>query len=317
MGDIAYGPEAPAAASDMGIGGVFYWEVLGVPASQLEAKLASAEFPRGSEEGCSGRTRCGISPHTAYSSGPGLLRAAAGLARREGYPLAVHVAESWAETQLLMDGTGPLAAVAARLAHGFVPPHASPVAYLAGLGVLDDALAIHAVQLSAGDGHTLATRTRGVVVCPRSNEFLHNGQPAMETLLKAKATIGIGTDSAASNTGLDLFAEARVLLEATPSLTPSRVLRMMTLEGATALGLQDRFGSLAVGKQADLVVLRLPASEHPAEAVVTHGGVGSVEAVMSAGIWRIRERKPTVSAERIESAAASATKKAKAADTGA
>ena len=94
VGDVAYGPEALASAADTGVGGVFFWEVLGISASELRRVLQTAEFPLANEAAYGGRTRCGIAPHTAYTCGPDLLRAAAALAREHGHPLAIHVAES-------------------------------------------------------------------------------------------------------------------------------------------------------------------------------------------------------------------------------
>jgi aminodeoxyfutalosine deaminase len=315
VGDIAYGPEPLASAADMGVGGTFYWEVLGVDSNRLLPVLEAEEFPTTKSDASSNRAHCGISPHSAYTCGPGLLRAVAEFARRHRYPVAIHVAESWAETELLEAGLGPLAPVAERLAHGFQPPHVSPVAYLASLGALDDALAVHCVHLAPGDGKTLARHARGVAVCPTSNAFLHNGQPPVETLVSSGIRVGIGTDSAASNPAFDLFAEAHAVRGIFPSLTAERVLRMMTLEGADALGLAGSFGSLTRGKQADLVVMRLPSAEDPAETVLTTGGAASVQAVLAAGIWRVRESQPAMPAAAIESAAAKVTEKARRAQT--
>jgi cytosine/adenosine deaminase-related metal-dependent hydrolase len=310
VGDIAYGPEAVASAADLGVGGVFYWEVLGIPAEELPGALERADFPHTEHDARGGRTRCGLSPHTAYTSGPELLRAVARFAREHDYPLAIHVAESPAESQLLRDGTGPLAPVAARLADRFRPPAATPVEYLTRLGVLDDALAVHCVQLGPGDADLLAAHARGAALCPRSNEFLHNGQPPVEALAHTRLPLAVGSDSSASNAGIDLFAEARALRAVHP-LSPSRLLRMMTLEGATALGVETSFGSLTPGKQADLLVLRTGATAEPVRAVVERGAPGDVEAVMSAGLWRVREGRPALNTAPIEAAGRHATEKAR------
>ncbi|HEY3317863.1 MAG TPA: amidohydrolase family protein [Coriobacteriia bacterium] len=312
-GDIAYGPEALAAAADMGLGGVYFWEAFGIPASELSDMLDRAEFPHGQSKAKWVRARVGISPHTAYTSGPELLRAVAALAREGGYPLAVHVAESLAETRLFREGAGPLAAVAERLADGFEPPHLSPVAYLARLGVLDDALAVHCVHLGHGDVHTLAQRVRGVALCPLSNAFLHNGYPPVDALAREKVAIGIGTDSSASNEGIDLFAEARALRDIAPALPPERLLRMMTLEGAVALGVEASFGSLAVGKQADLALVRIGDADDPVRELIDSGAPASVEAVMSAGVWRMRGGRPAFNEVPVESAGRQVTDKVSAA----
>lgn len=313
VGDIAYGPEALASAADLGVGGVFHWEVLGVPAAELPEVLASMEFPHSHAGLREGRARVGLSPHAVYTCGPELLRATAAFAREHRYPLAVHVAESLAETALVRDGTGPLAEVAERLADGFAPAATSPVAYLERLGVLEDALAVHCVHLSPGDARLLARSARGVALCPRSNAYLRNGAPPVEALVASKVSVGIGTDSSASNSALDLFEEARALRALMPSLPAGRLVRMMTLEGAAALGIDAWAGSLSPGKQADLAVVALPATDDPFEALLAAGGPAAVRNVLSAGVWRVREGRAVFGARAIEAAAARAADKAKAA----
>lgn len=311
VGDIAYGPEAAATAADLGLGGVFFWEVYGVPAAKLRHALSQAEFPLSAPADLGGRTRCGISPHSAYTSGPDLLRAAAKFSRERGFPLAIHVAESVAEMQLLSEGTGPLAPVAESLIAGFETPRRSTVAYLQQLGVLDGALAVHCVHLSSGDARMLADRTAGVVLCPRSNAFLRNGFPPFDALSQAGATLALGTDSPASNEDIDLFAEARSLREMHRKIAPARLLEMMTLDGARALGMADRFGSFTPGKQADVIAVRIGTVDDPLEALIELGGRDTIDTVMSAGIWRIREGRFATSPPAVENAARRATQRAK------
>ncbi|MDO8963244.1 MAG: amidohydrolase family protein, partial [Coriobacteriia bacterium] len=81
VGDVVYGPEPLAACADAGLAGVFFWEVLGIDAGDLSGELAEREFPADLGACTRGRTRCGLSPHTAYTSGPELLRAAWNVAR--------------------------------------------------------------------------------------------------------------------------------------------------------------------------------------------------------------------------------------------
>lgn len=282
VGDIAYGPESREACAALGVGGVFFREVIAATPEDLPVALDGV--------GCAAtaRQRDGVSPHSPYSVGPELLRASVAFARVRELPIAVHVAESPAESRLLRDGTGPLAEVTRRLVPGFTPPDASPVAYLAGLGVLDGALAIHCVQLEPGDAETLAGRSAGVALCPRSNALLGNGAPPVAALVEAGAIIAVGTDSAASNRDLDLMAEARALWALAPSLPPERLLRVITLDGARSLGVGDAFGSLAPGKQADLVAVRVDAGDDPLAAVLEAGGAATIDAVMTAGVWRLR-----------------------------
>lgn len=313
VGDIAYGPEAPAACGDAGLAGTYYWEVLGIEAADLSRELARREFPSGPGQCTSGRTRRGLTPHAPYTAGPELLRAVHSEARRLEAGFAVHVAESLAERQLLAGGAGPFQETAARFARGFTPPRTSSVAYLDALGVLEGALAIHCVHLGEGDAALLGAKARAVVLCPRSNAVLGNGRPPVSALAAAGVALALGTDSAASNADLDILAEARALAAIAPQMTARRLMRMMTIEGAAALGLDDELGSLEAGKQADLAVFRVGETREPEEAVIRAGGRETLKAVMSGGAWRMRECRhvfPTQAAERAADRARSVAQRA-------
>ncbi|MBN2405552.1 MAG: amidohydrolase family protein [Coriobacteriia bacterium] len=309
-GDIVYGPESTAAAGDTGLGGVYFWEVLGINASRLPETLQKLEFPGTPVEECPPRMRCGLSPHTPYTSGPELLKAMKRTADELRIPFCIHAAESSAELQLLKAGTGPFASKAERLAQGFQPPRMGAIRYLDSLGVLDDAIVVHCVHLQAGESHLLARKSRGVVLCPRSNALLGNGEPPVRKLLDAGVRIALGTDSAASNTDLDLFAEARVLKEIEPSLTASQLVLMMTETGADVLGLGDRFGRLKIGYNADVIAMKIGDTGHPLEALVSSGAAHNVKAVVSGGAARVLGGMPTFSTISIRQAAARVTEKA-------
>lgn len=288
VGDIAYGPEAPAAASDVGLGGVFFWEVLGIDPSEVRAALDRLEFPSEKHGRCGPRLRCGLSPHALYSSGPALLKHTHELAARERLPFAMHVAESAAEVALVRDGSGPLAAVAERLAPDFKPSGRYPVSYLDSLGVLDSATVIHVCQTFPTDIPRLAATVRGAVTCPRSNAWLSTGSAPVERMLRAGISVGIGTDSSASNEDLDLMEDVRALAAGSRRLSARDLLHIATIGGARALGIEESFGSLEAKKQADLALFELDANTETAEAeFVATAGRSTLRAVMSAGGWRI------------------------------
>jgi len=289
VGDIVYGPEGAAVAADAGLGGTFYWELLGLKAPQLYAELERLEFPAGAEGACGTRVRCGLSPHSAYTSGPGFLRAVHAAAEELSLPVAIHVAESRAEFDLLMHGTGPLADVAARLAPDFEVPGMTPVCYLDRLGVMDGATAVHLCHVSPTDISRLSATIRGAVTCPRSNAFLGNAHPPIGRLLAHALPVGVGTDSAASNHDLDLMSEVRAIHEIDPSIPTSTLLQMATLMGAVALGVEDRFGVLETGMQGDLAAFRLGETIEPEADLVKRAGRDTLAAVCTAGKWRVRE----------------------------
>jgi 5-methylthioadenosine/S-adenosylhomocysteine deaminase len=186
-------------------------------------------------------------------------------------------------------GAGALAGTARRTAFGFEAPRASTVTYLERLGVLDGAAAIHCCRLEPGDVELLAARSASVITCPRSNRYLDNTPAMVAPLLVAGIRVGIGTDSSASNADLDLLSEVRALHDAEPVIDAETLLHIATAGGAAAIGVGDRFGSLAPGLQADLAIFATGPTDSPAKAVVARGGRETVRAVMSGGRWRVRE----------------------------
>lgn len=291
VGDIGYGPESLAACADAGLGGVFYWEVAGIDADDLSGELADREFPTGSGRPLLSRARWGISPQSTYTSGPALLAAAHRVATAHVLGFTLHVAESPAERELMTTGLGALAATARRLARGFDHPRTGSVEYLQQLGVLDGTVAVHCTNLEEGDAGRLKRHARGVVLCPRSDAALGNGRPPVAALSRAGVRIGLGTESLASAPDLDLFSEGRALRQLDVTLTPARVIEIMTLEGAWILGLEDAFGSLEHGKQADLVIVETGATSDPEAAVMAVGGPDHITAVIASGLWRVRGGK--------------------------
>lgn len=309
VGDVSYGPEALAAAADAGLGGAFYWEVLGITPSSLAEELAAREFPV-DEPHCGLRTRCALSAHTVYTSGPALVRELHRIARDIGVGFMMHAAESEAEIELLVTNSGPLAPLAQRLATGFVPPRVGAIRYLSRLGALDDTVLVHCVRIQSGEFEML-DRAAGVVLCPRSNRYLRNGSPPAERIIRSGATVALGTDSAASNDDLDLRAEARAVRELVPDISPKTLLRMMTSDGAKVLGLEPIFGQLAQGSQADLAVFATGPTDTPEAAVVESVGAETVRAVMSNGNWRVLDGRAAVGTRGVSEATERAARKAR------
>ena len=144
-----------------------------------------------------------------------------------------------------------------------------PLQRLDALGIVTPLLAaVHMTQLEPDDIGLLARRGANVVHCPESNLKLASGFCPVPDLVAAGVNVALGTDGAASNNDLDMFGEMRtaaLLAKGTAQradvLPASTVLAMATLNGARALGLGDRVGSLVPGKEADLVCVDL---ERPA-----------------------------------------------------
>ena len=264
------------ALAETGGSGVAYLEVFGPHPAHAAESLAGLRERVTSLRGWTGnRVGLGVSPHAPYTvSGP-LFRAVADWSRKESLPLAVHMAESPAETEFLANGSGPFAE--AWEARGIPLPRPSglsPVGWLAKHGVLTErTLCIHAVQLDQMDIDRLADSGAAVAHCPLSNQAHRHGVAPLAALLQAGIRVGIGTDSEVSVGPLDLVAEARAARKLA-RLTAEALIELCTLGGARALGLAGATGSLRIGKWADCVVIGVKkateatAKSSPAELVL-------------------------------------------------
>lgn len=201
----------------------------------------------------------GLSPHAPYTVSPDLARGTADLARSVGVPLAMHLAESAAESAFVHDGAGPFAQLWRRRRIRLPEPARSPVAYAERLGLLGERLlAIHAVQIDSADLATLGECGVAVAACPRSNRRHGHGDPPLAAMRAAGLRVGLGTDSVASVPSLDLRAEARLAQEllGCPAV---QAVELLTRDGARALGRDRDLGTLAPGRWADACVL-MPSS---------------------------------------------------------
>ena len=250
------------ALARLGGRGIYYQEVFGPDPAQCTASMEELRraLDRLSPLATSPLS-LGVSPHAPYTVSEPLYRAVADLARRERCPLAMHLAESRAETELVRDGSGPFAD--ALRARGFAvrAQHCSPVQYLLRLGVLQRAtgwLCIHCVQVDERDVAILRDSGAGVAHCPRSNRAHGHGTAPLAAFRRAGLRVGLGTDSVVSVGDSSLLAEA-----AAAGLDGEDALRMLTIEGARALGLESEIGSLDVGKAGDLAVFPSAALDRP------------------------------------------------------
>jgi cytosine/adenosine deaminase-related metal-dependent hydrolase len=246
------------ALAEAGGSGVAYQEVFGPHPAQAAESLAGLRDRVTRLRGWAGnRVRIGVSPHAPYTVSAPLFRAVAAWSEAESLPLAVHIAESPAETQFLASGTGPFAE--AWEARGIPLPRSSgltPVGWLAEQGVLTErTLCIHAVQVDRTDIDRLADSGVAVAHCPLSNQAHHHGAAPLGAMLEAGIRVGLGTDSEVSVGRPDLLAEARGARNLAGS-TADAVIELCTLGGARALGLSSETGSLRTGKWGDCVVIR-------------------------------------------------------------
>jgi len=252
---------AMQALHTLGGRGIVYQEVFGPDPARRE--LSMSELVAAVERLAplsSDRLQIGVSPHAPYTVSEPLYRAVAEFARREQLPMAVHIAESGEEVAFVRDGTGPFADALRARGVAIDARHLSPVAYLVQLGVVasGNCLCIHCVQIDDADVAQLARAGAAVAHCPRSNTAHGHGAAPLAALRAAGVRVGLGTDSVVSTGDVDLWADA-----VAAGLAGEDALRMLTLEGARALGLDSEIGSLEAGKQADLAVFTSTALDRP------------------------------------------------------
>jgi len=231
-----------------------------------------------------GRIAVWPSPGVAILCSREGLLGAQELARRYGVMTTVHVCES------------PVDAVQCGM---------SGIAYLESIGYLGpDVLAGHCVQVSTSDIRLLARTGTKVATNPVSNLYLGNGVAPVGELLAAGVTVGVGTDDANCNGGVNLLADLKVLALAQKGrygdpgvLTAERALEMATIDGAQAVGMGDLIGSIEVGKKADLALVDLRGSHlvprHSVASVLVYQATGTeVDTVLVDGRVVLRDRQP-------------------------
>jgi cytosine/adenosine deaminase-related metal-dependent hydrolase len=248
------------ALSELGASGIAYQEVFGPDPDWAEAAMEEVDARLASLARFTGpRVRLGISPHAPYSVSGLLYAQVAAYAAEHGLPVAVHVAESEDESLLLARGAGGFArSWESRAIPLPPPPGRTPVAWLDQHGVLGPrTLCIHVVRAGDADLEILARRGAAVAHCPRSNRRHGHGAAPLARMLRRGLRVGVGTDSVASVSPMDLLAEARLAREV-GELDADSALRLATLDAARALGVERDVGSLRRWKWGDLAVVDLP-----------------------------------------------------------
>ena len=194
-----------------------------------------------------GRVRCCFAPRFAVSCTSELLSEVAKLAREHGALIHTHASENKSECEIVERETGM-----------------RNLAYLHSLGISGSQVVLaHCVHLDTQEMETLASTKTNVAHCPSSNLKLGSGLARVAEMLARQIPVSLGADGAACNNRLDMFTEMRTAallqkLAHGPEILPAaRVLRMATIDGARALGLEQEIGSLEVGKRADVIVVDL------------------------------------------------------------
>jgi cytosine/adenosine deaminase-related metal-dependent hydrolase len=237
----------------------------------------------------------GLSPHAPYTTLPTLLRLTGSAARKHRWRVATHVAESATEFEMFTEAKGEMFDWLKRSSREMADCRGrSPVEHLEDCGLLGrNLLAIHANYLQEDDISLLHRRRVNVVHCPRSHAYFRHAPFRLKALLEAGVNVCLGTDSLASvcttrkqKVTLNMLDEMRSLAKAHDFVAPSLILRMATVNGALALGMEGRIGELTRGACADLIVLPGAARIADVHEMIL-GHTGKVFASMIRGEWTL------------------------------
>lgn len=239
---------AAAAASELGIRAVVGMIVIGFPTAWAQdtreyLRKGQAVHDRYREHPF---IHTAFAPHAPYTVDDAALSRIAVLAEELDVPVHMHVHETAQEVTDAVAQTGM-----------------RPLARLERLGLLSPRLlAVHMTQLTPDEIGRLARAGVSVAHCPESNLKLASGMTPLADLLAAGVNCALGTDGSASNNDLDMLTEMRfaaLLAKAVShdarAVPAATALQMATLNGARALGLDQEIGSIALGKQADLIAI--------------------------------------------------------------
>jgi cytosine/adenosine deaminase-related metal-dependent hydrolase len=249
------------ALREQGVRGIMYQETFGPDPShaaeamrELEARINKLQ-PEQTD-----LVALGVSPHAPYTVSDRLYEAAARFAHSRRLPMAMHIAESAAEYEIVAGGTGEFAERWRRRGIAVSKRARSPIELLDRLGALERGpLLIHCVRVDAADIQIMARHRCSVAHCPASNAKFGHGIAPLLPIAGAGIRVGIGSDSVASNNRMDILDEARLAVlihraatERHDAFGAHQALELATIGGARALNLDSRIGSLEVGKDADL-----------------------------------------------------------------
>jgi len=194
----------------------------------------------------SDRITPGLFCHSPITCSASTLRQAHEISTRFNLPLQIHLSETQEEPKEIVEKT-----------------HLRPAFFLDELGLLNkNLIAAHAVHVNDEEIDLLASREVKIAHCPESNMKLGSGIAAVPQMLGKGMTVGLGTDSCASNNNLDLFGEmdtaaklAKVAFLDPTLLDAKSLVRMATIGGAQLIGLENKIGTIEKGKKADIIII--------------------------------------------------------------
>ena len=273
------------AIQHLGMRGIIYREVTAMDKRRVDhaMKAASADIEAWTSRVDSGRVVLGIAPGALYNCHPLVYKRCAEYAG-DSLPVAMHLAGSREEYNFVRYGSSAFSVHDMAEKRGFVeippwlPTGVTPVNYALNWGAFDakHTLAIHLVQVNDTDIAKLKEYNVSVGLSPRAAAQLGMGVAPMSEFLRQGFRMGIGTDSPSATDSIDMLAEMRLgmliqrAVNTNEFLSAATMLEMATLGGARALHMEDRIGTLDIGKLADIIAIDISSSHQmPTDDVVS------------------------------------------------
>lgn len=277
VADITSTGAARTAAQKLGLRGVIYREVAAMDKSRVPYAIRSAEndILHWREEVDQDRITIGIAPGAVYAIHPSVFTQVSECARKMNLPVAMRLAGSREEYNFVKRGSSMFAVHTmddSKRGYVEIPPWmptgVTPVRYALNWGAFESSnvLVIHAVHVDDDDIKKLREYNVSICTCARSNAQLGMGIAPLGAFLRAGLNVGFGTDSPAATESIDMISEMRMSMliqrafDTRRFLDSSTVLELATIGGARALGIDDKVGSLEIGKCADLIAVDLSSS---------------------------------------------------------
>jgi len=271
VADVSHNHQARRALAASPLRKLCLAEVVGIGPTEHAAVERLKKRIVGSR--ASARMRFGLAPHAPFSTGHNVYRQMAEIARNRDWTVSTHLAETEAERQYLLSGTGQFFKFLARMGmiDSSVPVYGlKPVEFAQKACLFEGHCTLNHVNfIDDEELDLLSCSGASVVYCPGAAKFFgHTGHRYGE-MLSAGINVALGTDSLACNDTLSIMEEMRRVRQE-GRVDSGTILRMATVNAARAIGWDDAIGSLEPGKQADWVVVELPhQAGDPVEGMLT------------------------------------------------
>lgn len=221
----------------------------------------------------------GLAPHAPFTASAQLYRRCEEVGVRENVPLTTHLSESSEELQMFRDANGLLYDFLRKIDRkmddcGKGTPVRTFLGALGERGTPSEWMLVHLNELTEGDFNLFAASKRrfSVVHCPRSHTYFGHSPFEAEKLRQLRVNLCLGTDSLASNSDLNLFAEMRQFQKIFAEVPAVEILQMITTNPARALQREKTLGKIAPGFAADLIAIPCASISGPFDEIVAYDG---------------------------------------------